>query len=457
MMRHFFFSVFVFLGSFFSIAQSIKEGNYTLGFESSGYLSNEQLPFWTYTNDFGTITEDSNGVFYAFAKAKYSLSQTSALELQASGLLRDGVDPSIQRAELYASFRNNWIEVILGSQNFEESYDLSSIRRNILFSSNTRALPGILLKNNKPVKVMKDLSLDGTIAHYALNDSRFVNNARIHYKNLYINWSINKFSTLKAGIQHSAQWGGISPEGNNQPNGLRDFVKIFFGRGGANNANFGDQVNALGNHIGSYSLTYLKRGKGVLDFEVYYQSLFEDRSGRELNNFPDGVWGISVKHKKSNLFKEFLYEYVQTVSQSGRPRLTQNGGQQSGGDNYFTNSIYRSGWTYEGRTIGLPFINVVVNSDGIDPGTNNRSVAHHIGVRGDIYSVQYTLKLTFLENLGTYAVPRIPRETFLYSYFRATLPTKTLGAFNIEVGADWSDTNQTILGGGIGYKYNLNF
>lgn len=449
------FLVFIFLGILITSAQTSTEKAHTFGFKASGYLANEELPFWTFTNTFGALSEDSDGVLYAFAKANYRLSEHATLELKTAGLFRNGINPSLQRAELYANFSNNWIEITLGSQNFTSSYELSSVRRNILFSSNARALPGLLVQNSKPIKLTKRLSLDGALAHYALNDDRFVDNTRVHYKNLYINWSINDSNTINVGVQHVAQWGGVSPDAGSQPNGLRDLAKIFFGRGGADNANFGDQINALGNHIGSYSLTYLKKGNGVLDFDVYYQTLFEDRSGIELNNFPDGVWGISIKNKKSKLVKEFLYEYVQTVSQSGRPRLTQNGGQQSGGDNYFLNSIYRSGWTYEGRTIGLPFINIVANSEGVDPGTNNRSIAHHLGVRGNLHQIDYAIKLTYLENLGTFAIPRLPRNKFLYSYFRAMWATKSLGTFSMEIGADWSNVSSTTFGAGIGYNYTI--
>lgn len=448
----------IFYWSLFCFSQSPKNEIYSVGFETKGFLSSDELPFWAYSNSFGNLSENSNGLVYAFAKANYFLGPKASLEVKASGLLRDGIDPSAQRGEIYVNFKNSWLEAVVGSQKFtNDAYELSSTRRNILFSSNTRALPGLLLKNRKPLTIVKDVSLYGAIAHYQLNDNRFVENVRIHYKNLYVNWEINKNSSLKAGLQHAAQWGGISREIGEQPGRIGDFAKIFFGRGGGDFASFNDQVNALGNHIGSYDLTYSNRKSKVISFELYYQSLFEDRSGRELNNFPDGVWGISIQPKESKLFKEFLYEYVQTVSQSGRPRLTQNGGQQSGGDNYFTNSIYRSGWTYEGRTIGLPFISIFQNSDGIDPATNNRSIAHHLGVLGNIKKVHYTLKLTFLENLGTYAVARIPKEKFVYSYFKATLPTQKLGDFNLEIGADLRNTSDNLFAAGLGYIYNFDF
>ncbi len=439
-----------------TMAQEQETTTYSGGVEAFGYLSNEELPFWTYTNTYGRLGQDSNGLVYAFAKADYQLSTNSSLTIKASGVARDGIDPSVQRAELYANFKNSWIDVTLGSKDVtDNTYELSTVRRNILFSSNTRALPGIFIQNAAPIKLFKNISFDAAIAHYILNDDRFVDNTNVHYKNFYLNWDINATSSLHVGLQHVAQWGGRSPVSGDQPDGLSDLAKIFIGSGGGDNASFGDQVNALGNHIGSYSVTYKKRNSEGVDFDVYYQSLFEDRSGIELNNFPDGVWGVSVSPTSSKLFKKLLYEYVQTVSQSGRPRAVQNGGQQSGGDNYFINGTYRSGWTYEGRTIGLPFIAITTSSEGIAPSTNNRSIAHHIGASGSFWKLDYIAKLTYVENLGTYAVPRSPKDTFVYSYFKALLPVEKIGVFSAEIGADFNDDRDTSFGVGVGYRYTF--
>ena len=438
------------------VSQEQNEIHYSGGIETSGYLSNNELPFWMFTNTYGKLSQESNGLIAVFAKANYQLSTNSSLELKASGIARDGVDPNIQRSELYLNFKNKWIDIVVGSKDFtDDTYQLSTVGRNILFSANTRALPGILIQNAKPIKISKRLSFDAAIAHYVLNDSRFIEKAKVHYKNFYLNWEMNAKNKLSVGLQHVAQWGGTSSLLGKQPSGVSDFARIFFGSGGGENASFGDQINSLGNHIGSYSITYEKRTTGSFDFDLYHQSLFEDGSGRELSNFPDGVWGISVSPKESKLFKKFIYEYVQTISQSGRPLLVEEEGVQSGGDNYFTNSTYRSGWTYEGRTIGLPFINVVTNSEGIDPNTNNRSIAHHIGALGSFWKLNYVFKLTYLQNLGTYAVPRIPRETSVFSYFKAILPTEKIGAFTVEIGADFNDSMDNTFGVGLGYKYGF--
>jgi len=36
------------------------------GVEAFGYLSNEELPFWTFTNTYGRLGPETNGLVYAF-------------------------------------------------------------------------------------------------------------------------------------------------------------------------------------------------------------------------------------------------------------------------------------------------------------------------------------------------------------------------------------------------------
>jgi len=79
-----------------------------------------------------------------------------------------------------------------------------------------------------------------------------------------------------------------------------------------------------------------------------------------------------------------LYEYVDTTNQSG-------GFGVSGRDNYFMNKLYRSGWTYDGRTLGLPFI--------FGP-FNTRTRVHQIGFTSIIKTFISPLKLALLKILG---------------------------------------------------------
>src|SRR5690606_19711908 len=107
-----------------------------------------------------------------------------------------------------------------------------------------------------------------------------------------------------------------------------------------------------------------------------------------------------------------LYEYIDTSDQSGKHGI-------SGRDNYFTNGIYRSGWTYEKNVIGLPFILFDKNREVTDTTTavlSNRSRAHHVGISGTIKGLQWKVKSTYAHYLGTYSRPISPEWKYWYNY-----------------------------------------
>ncbi|MEH6408122.1 MAG: capsule assembly Wzi family protein, partial [Leeuwenhoekiella sp.] len=225
---------------------------------------------------------------------------------------------------------------------------------------------------------------------------------------------------------------------------FNNFLKIFVGESGGGDSYVGEQTNALGNHLGSYHLTYDLK-KPDYSLKIYYQSIFEDRSGRELNNFPDGVWGVMLKPKNGNLIKGILYEYAQTISQSGRHTF-------SGGDRYFYNGIYKTGWTYEGRTIGIPFIIPNTTRDGI---AINRSIVHHLGFTGDVGFINYLFKISYVKNLGRYGFPINPAEKAIYTMGQFNY-SSFLGDLQLTLGLDNSNYKNATFGVGMGYHYKFN-
>ena len=248
-------------------------------------------------------------------------------------------------------------------------------------------------------------------------------------------------------MKHYVQFGGTSPVYGEQPDGFSDYVRVFFGSSGGAEASGGDQINSLGNGLGSYELAY-EFTRPTYYLKLYHQNIFEDASGIELNNFPDGVWGAYLEPEGISWLDAIDLEYVQTVSQSGRPVAGIYGKE---GDRYFYNFTYRSGWTYDRRVIGLPFIL---------PGAydaenyNDRSYVVHFGATGSYGNWQYRGKISYATNLGTYNFPYNSREHALYSYGELRYTT-TFGVFTGTLGLDWSDRVQNTLGVGLGYQYRF--
>ena len=112
------------------------------------------------------------------------------------------------------------------------------------------------------------------------------------------------------------------------PNTFNDFLKVFFSASGDQNSDINEQLNVLGNQLGSWRIKYryeLEQGS----VSVYYQNLFDNTSGLEFNNFPDGVWGAFWQLPEAGIIKGLLYEYVQTTW------LRDNG--NGPGDNWWRN------------------------------------------------------------------------------------------------------------------------
>ena len=76
------------------------------------------------------------------------------------------------------------------------------------------------------------------------------------------------------------------------------------------------------------------------------------------------------------------------------------------GDDYFNNRIYRSGWTYQGYTIGNPLITSPVLLHTASPGVfiNNRVEGHVIHATWFSKNNRFDLRYSFSKNYGNYAV-----------------------------------------------------
>ncbi len=408
------------------------------------YLSESELPFWFYRNTQGFVKSNSSAALSAFSSFKLKLTPLSTFEGGISLFYRDGSPESLQRGDLFVRFKAKHYQITLGSKSAAIVNSLSSTNSNILNSRNTRPFPGLVIESPKYIPILENFYFDYGIGHYELNDMRYVKNARVHYKRFNIKYLTESYGIFAAGVQHYAQWGGTSPVDGGLPNSAGDFFKIFLAQAGGDNSDEGEQVNALGNHLGSFDFSYQRNfNKGSL--KMYHLHLFDDGSGTAFKNFPDGVWGVNYTFNNT-FFKNLLYEYIDTRSQSGSSG-------RSGRDNYFSNKGYRSGWTYESDIIGLPFFELNPETGlGI---TNNRVIAHHFGADAVAGKFYFQAKLTYLESLGTYAAPFEPRQKSFLGYLSTKYNTDKFGVLNIDLGLDLKNYEKPIFGLSLGYFYTI--
>jgi hypothetical protein len=174
------------------------------------------------------------------------------------------------------------------------------------------------------------------------------------------------------------------------------------GKCGSSTANWVDQENTLGNHIISQNLGLDINLKSV-NLSMYWQNITEDPPKKFITNtmnVEDGLWGLSVKLSKISLLNHFICEYLCTTDQSG-PWNELDGIIYGGADNYFTNSLIPTGWTYKGMTIGNPWLtSPKYNKDGSPSITNNTLRLYYFSGEGRLKSVNYRLTLAYSENFG---------------------------------------------------------
>jgi hypothetical protein len=418
---------------------------------ASGFISSEeQLPFWFFTNTSNTISGASDGALTATVRSVYDFNNSTVFA-GLSGALRNGFDDEFQRIDLHIGYRNNWIEATLGPKRQEQVLNgLSATNKNFLWSGNNRPLPGILIKAPRWMKITNDLSLDWGIGHYVMNDDRFVPDTWVHFKDLTLKWDINESNSLLFKIQHVAQWGGNSPIFGEQPNDLEAFFDVFLAKRGGDEATAGDQINAVGNHLGSYLLEYeLSQASG--DFIFYHEHPFEDGSGTRLANFPDGVWGVSFAPVNKKLFSRVLYEFITTKDQSGS-------GSGTGFDRYFSNKLYRTGWAYEETIIGFPFFvfdpNVIITED-TTPIVSDLVQLHHFAANGGFGNFAWLFKSSISNNQGTLRERFSMKLKNWYNYLSLSYNTTAYGAFTVVLGADFSNLAEDNFGAGLSYTFTF--
>lgn len=372
-------------------------------------------PFWFGARNYGLITTAPTGAL-ASAKISKDFGESQRIidyKFLINAVSRaDNMNKELMFHELYAGLKI-WLltlsagyrEEILGNQ------DSTLSAGGFMYSQNAAPLPKISLhiERFKPLPNANDIEMKGGLSHGWFNDDIYVKKMIYHHKYLYLRIKYPDYRFwLELGLDHSAQWGGTFPDGTSTKANFSNFRKVFFGQGGGMDAIQTERINALGNHLVSQSIK-VEGFIGNFKINAYWQNLSEDGPIILLwntMNLRDGVWGLSVKNKDFPYLKGFLYEYISTSDQSG-PYHDKDGVIYGGADDYFNNGIYLTGWTYRGRTMGVPLITSPGYNEGYSDGNfmvlNTRVNAHHFGFEGDVKGYQYKLLTTFTKNYGRYS------------------------------------------------------
>ena len=348
----------------------------------------------------------------------------------------------------FASLNKGNFFFIFGRKISNKDNPLSS--GSLIESSNALPIPKISLGVNdyKSIQIGKiQFSLKGDYAHGWLDKGQYVKAPFLHEKSIYLKKNFFDGYSFSLGLIHKAIWGGETKTHGIQPSKFKDYFRVVFARPGSEKSINQEKENALGNHLGIWDFSLEKEYNNKL-IKIYLEHPFEDESSARwiLNEF-DGKYGISVYQKNSNLLSNFIYEYINTMDQSGAEGASDS---TYGWDNYYNHYIYQSGWTYKGRVVGNPLFTLGSNKGRYSNGKyiiNNRIKAHHIGLTGLIIkNINYRILCTYSENYGIF-----PDEDYYNSINQAYIfdggLTQRSALFELIYNRFWKDLNLTIAYG----------
>jgi len=410
----------------------------TFGSVSTG----EQTPFWMVSNQYGVVPlEANNGYLRTQIGYHHYINSDWSWVTKADVVAAAPRYRNFYMQQLYTELACKGVRLSIGSH--ETGRYLQTVTDPFLSSgdlglaTNARPIPeinlylpefislpwaGDWLQGKANFAVGRSFDTD-YLESFIGENQYYIQNLLWHHKSLYVRLKDTKnnspFSFI-AGIRHAVQWGGEATNPlikGQQPQTMKDFVRVVLGRSGGESATLSDQVNALGAHLGSYDfrLGYEKKDWAVY---AYYQHIFCDASGMEFYNGLDGLKGLQVETPKFHWLKKIVFEHLYTLNQSGPFHFIQFDhdkypGYGGGADRYYNNEEYTTGFSYFNRGLGTPFLlSPAYNQSGEVGFKHIRVQAWYMGAEGEIGRyLAWRLRLSAMESLGTPYAPTLKKLT----------------------------------------------
>lgn len=373
--------------------------------------TNSRTPFWLRANQFGVVPLDNPFAFIRLG------GQTTVgadphkpqLLLQGEFVANAGKTSNFLLPVASATFLFRKFEIYAGRRKeFFGLCDTLLTSGSYAWSGNALPIPKIQIgtRGFVPLGFTKGLfAVHATYAHGWFGHQDSVQRSFLHQKTAFVRLGKPKWKArFYLGIIHNVQWGGESKfvrqsltVNGKYPSSFKDYVYLIVAKQPRGQYADIDTLNQIGNHLGSIDFGLEVKGKNW-DVFAYHQHPFEDKSGLVFVNFPDGLYGVSLKNKnidRTPLFQlqQMTIEFLTTMDKGGNLRNDLKKRYEA--DDYFNHSQYIDGWAYRHRIIGTPFIMryLDMNPEIIDPKylksrirnkmVNNNSVkVIHLGITG---------------------------------------------------------------------------
>ena len=377
----------------------------------------EDLPFWLVANQHGTIDRrPANLLVRSAATRKVRSSQSVDWGYGMEVVGRFSEHQTLHFHQWYGRFKLG--SFTLNAGQWERSLGVRDpylSTGGLVLGENASPYPSVVISIPAFIPIPGTrgyVQFRGHVGHGWLEKERFVAEALMHEKSFYLRILPNESPIqLQAGVIHTVMWGGTHPRFGKLPQSLGDYLRIFFVQEGGTNAPDNEIVNVLGNTVGTYdfSIWYHARNWEMVFFRHFY---IETGPSLRFRNPLDGQWGLTIRRKEPGfLLDAFVWEHVSMLRQGAQYSI----GEARGPDNYYNNVLYQGGWTYRGRSMGLPLLFADGERTGI---INNMVLAHHIGIEGALpMNITYKALGTLSRNYGASLIFESPGSTRLINGF----------------------------------------
>lgn len=402
----------------------------------SGYSSNDAVPLWIRSNQYGSVPTSglSSALILAIKKGYQNNNEVPDFSrfdwgFAVESRVNTGAESNITLIE--SNVKGKWgiLEFNVGRRK-----DVMGLNGDTTLSSGNFAVSGNALGIPKLEIAIPDyyrlpffdglISLKGNWAHgwvgkrkidnrlFLVTSENFRLNTYYHQKSLYGRIGrADGILNLYGGINHQAYWGNEkSIYGDSFPlSTLSSYYYVFWAKPYSNEA-IGS--SKLGNHLGSIDLAAELKLKD-LTIMGYRQNFYDIGAISKLANIADGLNGLSITNRRKAEgglhWRKVLFEFFYSKHQAGYPWAKATA---SGDEDYYNNSYYLEGWSYRDRGNGNPFITPAHEAKEGQVSNprkyfiSNRVSALHLGLDFQTYNFQNKIKLSYAQHFGNFSTSK---------------------------------------------------
>jgi hypothetical protein len=392
--------------------------------------SNGVVPFWMRSNQFGSIPSEGLSTNLVATLYKDYKQGNKALVDWGFGLnLRAniGTVTELIPVEAYLKGRLSIFQLKAGrSKDYSGMTDPELSSGSFSLSGNALGIPNIEISVPEFWYIpytQQLIAFKGRLSHGWMGDVKVYNGE--FYSNFFYhldiygqlgkpNWKLK----LYGGINHDAIWGSddkVFKEEYFLTNYLQAYWYVTLGK----NLNT-EHISKIGNHLGSIDAGFSYETDQFI-FLFYRQQFYDKGALVHFANAIDGLNNMTITNKKFKPYSQvwswnkFLLEIFYSKNQAGEEGAKETA---SGPEYYYNHYVYAEGYSYQGLSLGNPFITVTKDARAgqshapVNYFINNRVLAIHLATTGSIGGCNYTAKLSFSRNWGDYRTSGVRYQWF---------------------------------------------